>query len=278
MTRWRPTAHRIAPRRLSRRRSAPSPISSPGSKRRSGAAGQRRRRHAGLDLAADRARPGRQLDLAQRPCRWPSTSPRTSGRPVRLANDANCFALSEAIDGAGAGARSVFGVILGTGCGGGLVFDGGLIDGPNAHRRRVGPQPAALVPAPTRHPGPLCWCGRRAAWKPGYRAPPSPPTMPAPPATTFPPKPSPPRPRRRRRGACNPRPPRRSARPRPRPRRQHLRSARDRARRRPVEPRPSLRRAARLVAPHVFAAAPRLDIRPPRWGDASGVRGAARLW
>jgi len=65
------------------------------------------------------------------------------GRPVRLANDANCFALSEAVDGAGAGARSVFGVILGTGCGGGLVREG-------PHRRaarnwrRMGPQPAAL--------------------------------------------------------------------------------------------------------------------------------------
>src|SRR5258708_40187463 len=52
------------------------------------------------------------------------------GRPVRLTNDANCFALSEAVDGAGAGARSVFGVILGTGCGGGLVRDQTLIDGP----------------------------------------------------------------------------------------------------------------------------------------------------
>src|ERR687888_1798920 len=52
------------------------------------------------------------------------------GRPTRLANDANCFALSEATDGAAAGARSVFGVILGTGCGGGLVFEGRLIDGP----------------------------------------------------------------------------------------------------------------------------------------------------
>ena len=50
--------------------------------------------------------------------------------PVRLANDANCFALSEAIDGAGENARIVFGVILGTGCGGGLVINGRLLDGP----------------------------------------------------------------------------------------------------------------------------------------------------
>ena len=50
--------------------------------------------------------------------------------PVRLANDANCFALSEAIDGAGENVRIVFGVILGTGCGGGLVVDGKLLEGP----------------------------------------------------------------------------------------------------------------------------------------------------
>ena len=66
------------------------------------------------------------------------------GRPVRLANDANCFALSEAVDGAAAGARSVFGVILGTGCGGGLVFDGAPHRRSARHRRRVGPQPPAL--------------------------------------------------------------------------------------------------------------------------------------
>lgn len=52
-------------------------------------------------------------------------------REVRIANDANCFALSEAVDGAGAGSRVVFGVILGTGCGGGLVIDGKIIPGAN---------------------------------------------------------------------------------------------------------------------------------------------------
>src|SRR5262245_32433204 len=62
-------------------------------------------------------------------------------KPVRLANDANCFALSEAVDGAGAGARSLFGVILGTGCGGGLVFEGKLIDGPRGTGRDGGPMP-----------------------------------------------------------------------------------------------------------------------------------------
>ena len=81
------------------------------------------------------------------------------GRPVRLANDANCFALSEAIDGAGAGARSVFGVILGTGCGGGLVFDGRLIDGPRGIGGEWGHNPLPWA-APAEHPGPKCWCGR----------------------------------------------------------------------------------------------------------------------
>ena len=54
------------------------------------------------------------------------------GRPVRVANDANCFALSEAIDGAAAGAGVVFGVVLGTGIGGGIVVDGSVLGGPNA--------------------------------------------------------------------------------------------------------------------------------------------------
>src|SRR5690606_587745 len=53
-------------------------------------------------------------------------------RDIRIANDADCFALSEATDGAGAGARTVFGVILGTGVGGGIVRDGALLSGPNA--------------------------------------------------------------------------------------------------------------------------------------------------
>ncbi len=81
------------------------------------------------------------------------------GRPVRLANDANCFALSEATDGAGAGARSVFGVILGTGCGGGLVRDGHLIDGSRGIGGEWGhnPLPWALS---DEHPGAKCWCGR----------------------------------------------------------------------------------------------------------------------
>ncbi len=82
------------------------------------------------------------------------------GRPVRLANDANCFALSESVDGAGAGARSVFGVILGTGCGGGVVIDGRLIDGPRGIGGEWGHNPLPWATA-DEHPGPECWCGRR---------------------------------------------------------------------------------------------------------------------
>jgi fructokinase len=81
------------------------------------------------------------------------------GRPVRLANDANCFALSEAVDGAGAGAPSVFGVILGTGCGGGLVLNGRLVDGPLGIAGEWGHNPLPWATA-EEQPGPLCWCGR----------------------------------------------------------------------------------------------------------------------
>ena len=81
-------------------------------------------------------------------------------REVRLANDANCFALSEATDGAGAGAQSVFGVIIGTGCGGGLVFDGKLQNGMNGIGGEWGHNP---LPAPRADelPGPDCYCGRQ---------------------------------------------------------------------------------------------------------------------
>lgn len=80
-------------------------------------------------------------------------------RRVRLANDANCFALSEATDGAAAGARSVFGVILGTGCGGGIVIDGRLLSGPRGIAGEWGHNPLPW-PAPEEYPGPRCWCGR----------------------------------------------------------------------------------------------------------------------
>lgn len=83
-----------------------------------------------------------------------------SGRPVRVANDANCFALSEAVDGAGAGAAVVFGVIAGTGCGGGVCVHGRLMEGVGAVAGEWGHTP---LPWATEEetPPPECWCGRR---------------------------------------------------------------------------------------------------------------------
>ena len=80
-------------------------------------------------------------------------------RPLRFANDANCFALSEAVDGAGAGARAVFGVIVGTGTGGGIVLDGRVWTGPNAVAGEWGHNP---LPWPTdgERPGRSCYCGK----------------------------------------------------------------------------------------------------------------------
>jgi fructokinase len=80
-------------------------------------------------------------------------------REVRVANDADCFALSEAVDGAAAGARSVFGVILGTGVGGGIVVGGRLLAGVNAIAGEWGHNPLPW-PADTERPGPLCYCGK----------------------------------------------------------------------------------------------------------------------
>lgn len=90
-------------------------------------------------------------------------------RPIRIANDADCFALSEASDGAGAAAASVFGVILGTGVGGGLVYRGQLVQGLNAVAGEWGHNP---LPWPREweltggrrvdeRPGPACYCGHR---------------------------------------------------------------------------------------------------------------------
>lgn len=82
-------------------------------------------------------------------------------RTVRLANDANCLALSEAVDGAAAGARTVFAVIIGTGCGGGLVIDGRLVEGANGIGGEWGHMPLPWA-AGDELPGPECWCGRRS--------------------------------------------------------------------------------------------------------------------
>jgi fructokinase len=200
------------------------------------------------------------------------------GRPVRLANDANCFALSEAVDGAGAGAPSVFGVILGTGCGGGLVLDGHLIDGPLGIGGEWGHNPLPWASA-EEHPGPSCWCGRTGcleAWVSG-------PALEADHARAT---------------------------------GRHLsgKAIVDLAARGDAGARATLDRHARrlarglahvmnildphvvvlggglsrlphlydvlpgLIARHLFTAHPHVTLKPPRWGDAGGVRGAAWLW
>ena len=85
---------------------------------------------------------------------------RVLDRPVRLANDANCMVLSEATDGAAAGAKgAVFGAILGTGTGGGVVVDGKLLEGANGVAGEWGHTP---LPWPTQQDqAPPCWCGRK---------------------------------------------------------------------------------------------------------------------
>jgi fructokinase len=81
-------------------------------------------------------------------------------RTVRVANDANCFALSEAVDGAGSSHSSVFGVIIGTGCGGGFVFERQIVNGPRSIGGEWGHNPLPW-PEPEETPGPQCWCGQR---------------------------------------------------------------------------------------------------------------------
>jgi fructokinase len=81
------------------------------------------------------------------------------GRPVRLANDANCLAVSEAVDGAAAGAELVFGIILGTGTGGGIAFKQAVVTGANAIAGEWGHNPLPW-PEPAEMPGPACYCGR----------------------------------------------------------------------------------------------------------------------
>jgi fructokinase len=200
------------------------------------------------------------------------------GADVRMANDANCFALSEARDGAAAGAGSVFGVIIGTGCGGGIVIDGRLVDGPRGIAGEWGHTPLPW-PRPDEFPGPVCWCGRNgcletwvsgpavaadhariagarltaeavAAAAAGGDA-----TASATLARHA---------DRLARGlgvVCNMLDPEVIVLGGGLSQLAHLYEA-----------------LPRLVAPHLFADHVRIDIRPPRWGDASGVRGAAWLW
>jgi len=81
------------------------------------------------------------------------------GRPVRIANDANCFALSEATNGAASGAEVVFGVILGTGVGAGIVVRGRALSGPNGIAGEWGHN-SLPWPRPEELPGPPCYCGK----------------------------------------------------------------------------------------------------------------------
>ena len=200
------------------------------------------------------------------------------GRQVRLANDANCFALSEATDGAGAGARSVLGVILGTGCGSGLVIDGRILDGPRGIGGEWGHNPLPWS-HPDEHPGATCWCGRKGCMETWVSGPAL--------AADY----------RRHTGVAL--------------------TGEDiavQARTGEAEAIAALERHASrlarglahvvnivdpevivlggglsglshlyrdlpgLMAPYVFAEALDIIVRPPRWGDASGVRGAAWLW
>ncbi|HJR56088.1 MAG TPA: ROK family protein [Rhizomicrobium sp.] len=86
---------------------------------------------------------------------------RATGRKIRLANDANCFALSEATDGAGAGAAVVFGVIAGTGVGGGIVIDGKVKGGAHGVGGEWGHIPLPGMNAAELAEAPACYCGKR---------------------------------------------------------------------------------------------------------------------
>jgi fructokinase len=200
------------------------------------------------------------------------------GRPLRLANDANCLALSEAFDGAGHGATTVFGVILGTGCGGGIVINARALAGRHAIAGEWGHNPLPWMTA-DEHPGPSCWCGRLGCLE----------TFVSGPALE-----------RQFAGKSG----------------ETLGAAAIAARAAGgdgtaievldlhagrlarglaqvvnlIDPEVIVlggglsnlahlyEALPRLMAPNIFADHPRPDIRPPRHGDISGVRGAARLW
>lgn len=205
-------------------------------------------------------------------------------RDVRLANDANCFALSEAVDGAAAGAQSVFGVILGTGVGGGIVIDGNLLNG----QRSIGGEWGhCALPFPTAmelEAAPLCWCGQKGCMESWISGPALVEQFNAGSVTKT-------------------------------VRVEEIVAI-------AVQPEPQMKRWANeifnahadriarglaqvvnlfdpevivlggglsqlthlydqlpgLMAPYIFSDTPVVDIRPPRFGATSGVRGAARLW
>ncbi len=199
-------------------------------------------------------------------------------REVRLANDANCFALSEAIDGAAAGARSVFGIILGTGCGGGLVIDGRLINGPRGITGEWGHN-SLPWPSAEEVPGPRCWCGRLGCMEtwvsgPALAAEHARETGIAIDSVEIATK-----------AAAG------DANARASLNRHASRLARGLAQIvNVIDPdviviggglsqlQHLYAEVPALMAPYVFSDDALVDLRPPKWGDASGVRGAAWLW
>ncbi|QJR11864.1 Fructokinase [Usitatibacter rugosus] len=110
-----------------------------------------------LSLVTGRVKNSNSTRLNDRPLK--EDLERELGREIRIANDANCFALSEAVDGAGRGASIVFGVILGTGVGGGVVVNRHVLTGANAIAGEWGHNPMPL-PTPGDLPLPRCYCGR----------------------------------------------------------------------------------------------------------------------
>lgn len=200
------------------------------------------------------------------------------GRPVRLANDANCFAISEAVDGAAAGARIVFGVIVGTGCGGGIVIDGRIVDGSRGIGGEWGHNPLPWAD-PLEHPGPECWCGRRGCmetWVSGTGMAADHARMTAETLTAE---------------EIAERAARGDEHARATLERHASRLARGLAQMVNIlDPDVivlggGLSKLAHLYAelpgrmtPWIFAENAAVEVRPPRWGDASGVRGAAWLW
>jgi fructokinase len=196
--------------------------------------------------------------------------------PVRLANDANCFALSEAIDGAGENARTVFGVILGTGCGGGIVVNGRLLETIGIEEWGHNPLPWATS---DEYPGPQCWCGRKGCLEtwvsgPGMAADHARVTGETHTAIEIAARAS------AGNGAATATLSRHAA-----------RLARGLAHVvNIIDPDVLVlggglsqlshlyEQLPPLMAPHIFADQASVVIKAPRWGDASGTRGAARLW
>jgi len=200
------------------------------------------------------------------------------GRPVRCENDANCFVLSETNDGNATAAHTVFGVILGTGCGGGLTIGGKLINGPRNIGGEWGHNP---LPWPTVEelPGPLCWCGQHGCletWLSG-------PALAADHARVNTEQLLP--------EAIAARAKDGNSAAAATLARHADRLARGLAHVVNIFDPDTIvlggglsdldhlyRDLPDLMAPYIFSVDKHVDIRPPKWGSTSGVRGAARLW